>query len=330
MKYIRILFGMSFVILFSCSVKAGNYCSLLWASNSLPSASLNASFDGDNIGIFPVNMQTGGVSTVIKGYQENMNGFVTLEGTYRYWIQYPEEWLTTSQGLKYRIRSDLDVAEVQSSGVKTVVTPSTAYKWVNTYGCRSVGETYDFGVSTITGIKVEIDRSNAWPGVYYLNLPIKVAYEENKGNYSGQNGNGWQEYANAIKSFSPVNSDNVSITITSKCDISEKVLNVNMGDSITPEMAKKGVEKKTNLSLTCNSLAKVSLLLKGTEIIDGINNKTRCGSGSCTLYFDDGSYSKVIDIRKGLYIIPITTLFQDTNAVSGSFNGSAILSVNIL
>ncbi|MCM4644293.1 nuclease PIN, partial [Escherichia coli] len=74
-----------------------------------------------------------------------MNSFVTLDGIYRYWIQYPEEWQTSSQGLRYRIRSDLDAAGVQSPGVKTVVTPTNTYKWENTYGCRSVGETYDFG-----------------------------------------------------------------------------------------------------------------------------------------------------------------------------------------
>ncbi|CTT83222.1 hypothetical protein [Escherichia coli] len=330
MKYIKLLPTVFFIFLFSCPAKAANYCSLLWANNSLPRASLNASLDGDYIGIFPMSLQAGGVSSVIKAYQENMNGFVTLDGIYRYWIQYPEEWQTSSQGLRYRIRSDLDAAGVQSPGVKTVVTPANTYKWENTYGCRSVGETYDFGSATINGIKIEIDRSNSWPGVYYLNLPIKVAYEENKGNYSGQNGNGWQEYANAIRSFSPVNSDNVNITINSKCDIGEKVLNVNMGDSITPDMAKKGVEKKINVSLTCNSLAKVSLSLKGTDIIDGINNKTRCGSGSCTLNFDNGGYSKVIDVNKGLYTVPISILFQDRNAVSGNFNGSAILSVNIL
>ncbi|MCM4819108.1 hypothetical protein MMS46_28550, partial [Escherichia coli] len=49
-----------FIFLFSYHAKAANYCSLLWANNSLPRASLNASLDGDYIGIFPMSLQAGG------------------------------------------------------------------------------------------------------------------------------------------------------------------------------------------------------------------------------------------------------------------------------
>ncbi|EFB2837590.1 nuclease PIN [Escherichia coli] len=330
MKCIKILPNVFFIFLFSCSVKAESYCSLLWANDSLPQASINASLDGSNTGIFPINLQAGGASTVIVGYKLNMDGFVTLDGIVRYWIQYPEEWQTSSQGLKYRIRSDLDAAGVQASGVKTVVTPVIPRRWENTYGCKNVGGRYSFSSEAINGMKVEIDRRNAWPGVYSLSLPIKVAFEENKGRYMGDDVNGWRGFANAMKNFTLINTDNVIITITSKCDIVDKVLNVNMGDSITPDMAKNGVEKKVNVSLTCNSLAKVSLSLKGTDIIDGINNKTRCGSGSCTLNFDDGNYNKVIDVSNGLHTVPISILFQDNNAIPGSFNGGAVLSIDIL
>ncbi|EPW1927964.1 nuclease PIN [Escherichia coli] len=332
MKYIKELTNLFFIFcfLFSCSVKAESYCSLLWANDSLPKASLEASLDGNNTGIFPVNLQVGGVSTVILGYKLNMNGFVTLDGIVRYWIQYPEEWQTSSQGLKYRIHSDLAAAGVQAPGVKTVVTPIIERNWVNTYGCRDVGGKFIFPSEAINGIKLEIDRKNAWPGVYSLSLPIKVAFEENKGKYMGDDSNGWRGFSNAMKNFSTINTDNVTITIKSKCDIVDKVLNVNMGDSITPDMAKKGVEKKINVSLTCNALAKVSLSLKGTDIIDGINNKTRCGSGSCTLNFNDGNYNKVIDVNNSLYVVPISILFQDNNAIPGNFNGSAVLSIDIL
>ncbi|EHJ4094748.1 nuclease PIN [Escherichia fergusonii] len=332
MKCIKILPNVFFIFyfLFSCSVKAESYCSLLWANDSLPAASLDASLDGNNTGIFPVNLQAGGLSTVILGYKLNMNGFVTLDGIVRYWIQYPEEWQTSPQGLKYRIRSDLDAALVQTSGVKTVVTPAIAHHWENTYGCIDVGGIFTFPSEAINGMKVEIDRKNAWPGVYSLSLPIKVAFEENKGGYTGDDVNGWRGFANAMKNFTPINTDNVTITITSKCNIVDKVLNVNMGDSITPDMAKNGVEKKVNVSLTCNALAKVSLSLKGTDIIDGINNKTRCGSGSCTLNFDDGNYNKVIDVNNSLYTVPISIFFQDNNAIPGNFNGSAVLSIDIL
>lgn len=209
----------------------------------MPKASVDASLDGNNTGIFPINLQAGGPSTVISAYKLNMDGFVTLDGIVRYWIQYPEEWQTSSQGLKYRIRSDLEAAGVQASGVKTVVTPVINDHWENTYGCRDVGGSYTFPSEAINGMKVEIDRRNAWPGVYSLSLPIKVAFEENKGRYTGDDVNGWRGFANAMKNFSFINTDNVTITITSKCDIVDKVLNVNMGDSITPDMAKNGVKK---------------------------------------------------------------------------------------
>ena len=52
-----------------------------------------------------------------------MDTFVTLDGIYRYWIQYPEAWQTTPDGLKYRITSELEVSGTQTAGVKTVVTP---------------------------------------------------------------------------------------------------------------------------------------------------------------------------------------------------------------
>ncbi|HAY0237684.1 TPA: nuclease PIN [Escherichia coli] len=330
MKFIKMRLSLFFLIFISLSAKAGHYCNLLWANNTLPNASVNVSFDGNTSGIFPLNVQAGGLSTVIKRYVENMDGFVTVDGTYRYWIQYPEGWQATPEGLKYRILSDLAPSGVQVPGVKTVVTPAGHHKWVNTFGCFALGGTYDFGTTVLSGIKLEIDRGNAWPGLYSIQLPVKVAYEENKGNYTGQNGGGWTEYSSAMKNFAPVDSKNIHITITSKCDISEQNLSINMGDNITPEEARVGVEKNVNVSLTCNALAKISLSLKGTDIIDGINNKTKCGSGSCTLTFDNGNARKIIDINKGVYQVPIIVRFQNHNAIAGAFYGNAVLSVDIL
>ena len=179
-------------------------------------------------------------------------------------------------------------------------------------------------------MNIEIDRGTARPGVYSIQLPVKVAYEENKGNYDGKNGGGWREFPVSMKSFSPVDSKGISITISSKCNVGEQSLSVNMGDNITPDEAKSGVEKKVNFSLTCNAPAKVSLSLKGTDIVDGVNNKTKCGSGSCSLNFDNDSSSKILEVNQGTYQVPITVRFQDANPVAGGFDGSAVLSVDIL
>ena len=166
MKYVKKILGISFFSLLPLSAEAESYCNLLWENNTLPSASVNVSFDGNTSGIFPLNLQAGGLSTVIKRAAKNMDTFVTLDGTYRYWIQYPEAWQTTPDGLKYRITSELEVSGTQTAGVKTVVTSVGYHTWVNTYGCRDVGGTYDFGVASVSGVNIEIDRGTAWPGVY--------------------------------------------------------------------------------------------------------------------------------------------------------------------
>lgn len=82
---------------------------------------------------------------------KNMDTFVTLDGTYRYWIQYPEAWQTTPDGLKYRITSELEVSGTQTAGVKTVVTSVGYHTWENTYGCRDVGELMILGLHLSVG-----------------------------------------------------------------------------------------------------------------------------------------------------------------------------------
>ncbi len=94
-------------------------------------------------------------------------------------------------------------------------------------------------------------------GVYTLQLPLKVAYEENKGRYSGQSGGGWPEYAGAIKLFSPVNTNNVTIHITSKCELTSRYLSINIGDRITPDEARGGINKNASLSVVCNAPANI-------------------------------------------------------------------------
>lgn len=331
MKQVRAFLIIFLYAFMSLSANAANYCNLLWSNNTLPSASLNITFDGNTSQVFPLDFQAGGISTVIKRYAENMSISkpVTVDGISRYWIQYPEEWQETSEGLKYRILSDLDIAPIQARGVMTIVTPSRTHRWENTYGCAAMGGSYNFETLTLSGVNIEIDRGSAWPGVYSIRLPVKIAYEENKGNYSGQNG-GWKEFADAIRSFLVVDSNNVNITIISKCDVGEQNLSINMGDNITPEEAKNGVEKQINVSITCNALAKVSLSLKATDIVDGTDNKTKCGSGSCILYFDNGMSKKEVNASKGLLQVPIKVRFQDPSPVAGSFSGSAILSVEVI
>lgn len=61
MKYVKKILGISFFSLLPLSAEAESYCNLLWANNTLPSASVNVSFYGNTSGIFPLNLQAGGL-----------------------------------------------------------------------------------------------------------------------------------------------------------------------------------------------------------------------------------------------------------------------------
>lgn len=308
---------------------AEHYCNLLWINDNLPRASVSISLDSGSSGIMPLNLQAGGVSTIINRYEQNMSGFVTLDGITRYWIQYPEEWLTTTEGLKYRIISNLETAGVQSAGVKTVVTPVNKNKWVNTYGCMNKGEKYDFGTMNIPGLSIEVERGTAWPGSYSLHLPVKIAYEENKGNFSGNNGSGWHQYADAMRDFKTIDSSNINVVISSRCEIQIKELTVNMGDNITPAEARSGVIKKIDIPVQCNSPANITLSVKGMDIINNVYNRTKCGSGYCEISFENGLGKINSSVNGGRVSIPVIVLYKDNNAQEGMFYGNATLSMNV-
>ncbi|HAX4824217.1 TPA: nuclease PIN [Escherichia coli] len=315
-------------IQFSPDAFSQKFCNILWVNENLPKASLNASMDGSSSGVYSLSLQAGGYSTAIRQYEEDMSGVTAISGIYRYWLQYPDEWQNTKEGLKYRIVTNLEVAGSQVPGVKTVVTPPQKFTWNN--GCNRVGERYNFAQKDIENIKIEIDRGTAWPGVYTLQLPLKVAYEENKGIYSGQSGGGWREYAGAIKSFNPVNTDNITIYITSKCELTSKYLSVNIGDRITPEEARDGIKKNTSLSVVCNAPANILFSIRAADVQDGQVNKTKCGPGYCTLSFDNDQSQKTVKAIRGTTDVPLSVNFKSDSPVAGLFEGSAVLSMNVL
>lgn len=239
------------LLYFGCNANASAtvYCNILWANNTPPQAVLNATLDGSVSNTFPLKLSVGGGSTAITQYQEDIPTTNPVKGIVRYWVQYPTDWITSPEGLRYRISSTLDTAQSQIAGVKTVVTPTKEITWQNIWGCNPVSSIYTFDAANLSGIYLEIDRGAAWPGVYSLSLPIAVAYEENKGNYNGNSGGGWKEYAEAMKNHGYIDSKNIQITITSKCEIKSRALNINLGHSITPEQARVGVNKQRLLFL---------------------------------------------------------------------------------
>ncbi|EFB9370292.1 nuclease PIN [Escherichia coli] len=327
-KYIVFLFFL--FVQFSPDAYSQKFCNILWANENLPKASLNASMDGSSSAVYSLNLQAGGYSTAIRQYEEDMPSFTSVSGIYRYWLQYPDEWQNTKEGLKYRIVTNLELAGSQEPGVKTVVTPPQNFTWKNILRCNRIGERYNFTQTNIDNIKIEIDRGTAWPGVYTLQLPLKVAYEENKGRYSGQSGGGWPEYAGAIKSFSPVNTDNVTIYITSKCELTSRYLSINIGDRITPDEARGGINKNASLSVVCNAPANILFSIRAADMQDGQINKTKCGPGYCTLSFDNDESQKTVKAIRGTTDVPLSVNFKSDSPVAGLFEGSAVLSMDVL
>ncbi len=54
MKQVRAFLIIFLYAFMSLSANAANYCNLLWSNNTLPSASLNITFDGNTSQVFPL------------------------------------------------------------------------------------------------------------------------------------------------------------------------------------------------------------------------------------------------------------------------------------
>lgn len=329
------IFAASCVLFSVCgTIKIANakpYCNILWANNITPGAEpFSINMDGttaDVIRAFDIN--AGGGSTAIVQYAEDENDKEDISGHRRYWIQYQTEWQNIN-GLRYRVLDDnMELAQVQVPGAKTVVTPHERRTWVGGIkGCKDVGSQYVFGYKKVSGLKLQIDRGSAFPGVYKISLPVKVAYEENKGSYQGDAGGGWREYASAMQSFQVIDSNNISISIMSKCSVSTREMNVDFKE-ITAERALSGIDKNTSFNITCDAPTKVKLSLQGGGV-DGAKNKTKCGSGICTLTLD-GSDEKIITFSSaGSRTVDLNTYFKTNKLFSGEFSGSMILSMDVL
>lgn len=340
MSYIKkvILFFTILTSYHACA--ASYYCDLLWIANTKPIASASINLDHSASDTVALNITTGSDWTLSKKFSNvgNVNWKIT-SGSIKYWIQVPKGWQTDSSGLKYQI---LNTANLPVPPVAAAFTGNNNVYWVNnqsttwgdgnTYGCMSEGSTYNFGSSSLTGLSIEINRGTAFPGIYKMNIPITVAYEENKNNY-GYNTSVWSSFLQAIQLFPEADTNNVTVTVQSACNlITKHTVNIDMGN-ITPTEARSGVTKRddTSVRINCTSAADISLSFTGMNIVDGINNKTKCGNGSCTLTFDGNTSSKTIHVDYGgSAYIPINVLYQDNSAVAGAFSGSAILSVNIV
>ncbi|MCP8787133.1 nuclease PIN [Escherichia coli] len=321
--YLSILF----FIFLPLSAYSKPICALLWLNNRVPDAHLNIDFDSNMSGTYNLTITAGGNSKVVDSYQQEMWGFVTVDGSYRYWIQYKDSWLIDDVSkIAYRVKSNLEVSKDQIPGAKTVLSPITYFTWVNTFGCMSTGDTYEFPYYNLNGIQLELKASWVKPGTYKLDLPIKVAYEENKGFYNSR----YPSYPSKMSAFKPIDSSGIMVRVKPKCSILSNELSINMGDSITPQQASQGVNKKLDVSISCNHTATVKWSLRGSQIKDGVQNRTSCGGGYCELKFNNNTGELQTSSPEGTSKQEINVLYKDSNAKEGPFSGSAVLSVEVV
>ncbi|MDY9198218.1 nuclease PIN [Escherichia coli] len=319
-----------FIFLFSRCVFAEYYCNILWANDRYPSIeskAVNISGYG-NVSV-PIRFNAGGNSTLVSRYFYSAPPFDVWvsEGSYRYWIQFPDSWRAYN-GLRYRITSTLEKSAVQIPGFQTVVTPNNKHTWIgNDIFCNDIGTNYPFSPASFTGVNVEIDKNSAYPGVYNLQLPIKVAYEENKGNYSGSQGGGWHDFPSAISKLNYVTTDNFQVVVSSYCSLTTPRINFDFGN-VSDRQVLSGVSKSVNIGISCSGTSTVKLTLHNTN---NNMNTTNCGSATCTLTFDSGkSETNVNFTGQGYKEVRINNLLKSNNVSPGHFSAGMVLSFYVL
>ncbi|TBR66635.1 hypothetical protein [Escherichia sp. E10V4] len=328
----RFLFFFLSVLMSSFAHANDRYCNILWLNDYKPSVQpFHLDVDGNAPLSTPISINVGGVSTVAKSASALKDvGYIPISGHIRYWFQFPTDWQISPEGIRFRLSSTHDDADVQIPGFRTIVTPMWKMTWPDFMGCDVEGAKYTFKNNVDGGFQLEIDRASAFPGKYNLQLPIKAGYEENKGDYQGENGNGWKEYAAAMASFPTIDSSGVEVEIRSACSISTRDIDISYG-AINASNALAGVKKRVGVNIACSSPAQVKLELTGTDFVNGVKNKVNCGGGSCTLSFSSGRVDETLVFnREGMQTINIESLFKADSITPGEFSGNAVLKMNVL
>ncbi|HEJ9413722.1 TPA: PixG protein [Proteus mirabilis] len=264
------------------------------------------------------------------------SGSQAEEGNYRYWIRLPQTntWQKHSSGLSYYLSNlSWNVSGSNNHNNEVYVGPNY-FKKQNPSACHSVGTVWGLGSEVLPldrtmSLTVAVSRATAYPGLYNLDIPFAWAYEENKG--SGNSSTGYLQFANAMKPYMN-NYINIPVSITSKCNIKNQVINLSHGN-MTPEESINNVTSPYNYQLTCDYDASVSVSLIGSAPVSGkTENYTKCGNGgSCELKYNDNEYKGNFKLNAGVAkTFSITSTFHPNdirNPVEGSFQGSAILRI---
>jgi len=326
------IFFLSLCLLFCGFVQAGDlrYCNMLWGNDFKPMVDpLFFNIETNAPIVTPLKIHTGGNSTILDTRANLFATGVLIWGHDRYWFQFPDGWFTDPSGLRMRITSTYEDAKVQIAGVRTVVTPQRRHTW-GTVSCFWPGDKWTFSKDTWDRFQLEIDKTTAFPGVHTVQLPIKSAFEENKGDYDGHAGGGWKTYPSLMASMSSIDTSGVKIEIRASCAISSPSIDVDM-KTINAQDAIAGVKKDVAARITCSAPANVQLEITGSDYVDGVKNKVNCGSGTCTLNFPSGKPDEKLTFNQAdTQTIKIETLFKTNKITPGVFNGSAVLRMNVL
>ncbi|MBG3022467.1 PixG protein [Proteus mirabilis] len=293
--------------------------------------------DSNASGVIKVTIPQVGGWRVISSYCSG-SGSRAEEGNYRYWIRFPQTntWQKHSSGLSYYLSNiSWSLAATNNNNNQVYVGPNY-YAKQSPSGCHSVGTVWGLGSEVLPldrtmSLSVAVARSTAYPGTYNLSIPFVWAYEENKGSSTYNSWDGFRQFGDAMKPH--MNSYiNIPVTITSKCNIKNQVINLSHGN-MTPEESINNVTPPYNYQLTCDYDASVSVSLIGSAPVSGkTENYTKCGNGgSCELKYNDTEYKGKFKLNAGAAkTFSITSTFHPNdirNPVEGSFQGSAILRV---
>ncbi|EGM1627834.1 hypothetical protein IRP16_004416 [Salmonella enterica] len=303
-------------------------CNLFWVLDNIPEVKeINIDATGEQQYFKKsFDIMVGG-KYLLKDVKEDdiwLSG-IPIPGNVRYWIQYNDDWVDVPGGLKYRISSSLEIPNAtQVPGYKTVVSPKQNHSWAWEGAlCAKQGSEYLFVAENIAGMSLEVDSSHAYPGIYTISLPIRVAYEENKG--GRMIGDGWMNYPSILSQVPQLRSS-VNVKVNNACTFSDKKLDVSFGN-ITDKDVLSGTEKVVKFPMNCTRQIIFKMALEGG---DKGKNVTSCGQGTCTLTFDDGSDSKSAVRSSGYNETNIHVKLKSDKPFTGQFRGSAILKVIII
>ncbi|GDM19288.1 hypothetical protein [Escherichia coli] len=266
-------------------------------------------------------------------------------GDNTYWIQYPDGiQRDKSSGLVYTIDVNWN-DPTSNSAINKYATRATNTQRFPYQGddndCWSVGQETDVIMSANVvrkaEITVDIQRGNAWPGTYSLEVPFKWMFEERKWS-QGYNMPApiYPEAASDLNQNGIEGTLVIPLTIQSKCRFNTKTITLNH-QTLQGRDAHGNKVNSPLIDVECTPGAKLKLKLKGMQPSSEGKNYTDCLIGKCKLTFTENKdqTEKVDGVinythnqgydKKSFYISSTFYLNNPDEPTGGEIKGSGIL-----